>query len=260
MEKALYYMFKDNLIKQKMLSYFLLVFVTNACFMFGAYYLTLIKANPSLITYSMGFILAGLILAFPAAGYYMSCIKSIMTQDENIVLPTIHLGKNFVFGFKYFLTVLLFALCFVLVYCFFAVLLIFLFKYTNLSLIVSLMSIFLILLMLVFLFFIWVISLALLAIFAKTEFYTSLFRYPLAIKLIKNNPGNYFISFLLYVAVAIFMGIINSFLNIFIINKVLLLFGVILISAVASYFIFVTAYIVAKSVDSKLIEIKTDEL
>ena len=122
------------------------------------------------------------------------------------------------------------------------------------------MSIFLILLMLVFLFFIWVISLALLAIFAKTEFYTSLFRYSLAIKLIKNNPGNYFLSFLLYVAVAIFMGIINSFLNIFIINKVLLLFGVILISAVASYFIFVTAYIVAKSVDSKLIEIKTDEL
>ena len=260
MEKAFTYMFKDNMIKQKMLSYFLLIFIINSCFMFGAYYMTLIKANPSLITYSFGFILAGLILALPAAGYYMSCVKSIMTQQDNIILPTIHLGKNFVFGIKYFLTVLLFSVSFVIVYALIAVAMILLSKLLQLPLLTGLISIILILLMLIFLIFVGVISPVLIAIFAKTEYFTSLFRYPLALKLIKNNPENYFVAFLLYFAVSIVTGVINSFLNIFIVNKVLLLVGVLLISAIASYSIFITAYFVAKSVDSNLIEIKTKEL
>lgn len=80
MEKAFTYMFKDNKIMNKSLILIILAFAES-------------------ILNILGLIIAPII-----CGYKISCVKSIMEQSENYILPYANIKKNFVLGIKVLLS------------------------------------------------------------------------------------------------------------------------------------------------------------
>ena len=255
MDKAFTYMFKDNMIGKKALSYFLLAF----CLDFVLKVAGLYSNKETTLIYAAYLFVLAIILSFPFYGYAVSCVHSIMEQRDNVVLPFLNYGKNFIQGFKYFIANMLIATLMLSVSCLFIIVPITV-SYAGakvLSIILLLLSM-LIIILLFIAFLIYILALT--CIFAKTENLTSFCRFILATKLIKNAPAQYFISLIIYIGVGIIIGIVDAIISLITFNIAVSLIGSIISGVIATYFLYVSSYIIARSVDHNLIEVKTKEL
>lgn len=250
MEKAFTYMFKDSMIAEKALYYFVIAFGVDYLIKMSVFY-----ANND---YSWIYVLLALIFAFilylPFYGYLISCIKAIMTQSDNIVLPCLNFCKNFILGLKFMLSGLIVGILFFLIsalFLFMPVFLLFVIK-GALGVILFIFGVLIVLFSIIAL---TVYTPAFVCIFAKNEWITSFFRFPRATILIKNAPGQYFISLLVYIGIAMIAGVADAIASLMTGNIVLMIAGSLISAAIATIVVFVTSYIVAKCVDSSLIEV-----
>lgn len=255
MEKAFSYMFKDNMFKNKAILYCVLAF--------GVFYLSRISdlyaKNEHTIMYAIIAYIIYCILYLPMIGYFVSCTKVIMDKEDNIVLPFLNFGKSLWLGLKYLFSSVVFSLLFGLLAVGLIIIPVILVSLGNPALTILGAILFLVsLLLLVVLFIAFLIYIpALICIFAKTEWITSFCRFARATKLIKNDPGQYFISILLYIGIVLVMGVIVAIPIIIVTftgNIGILFAGSLLYALIATYVVYTTSYIIAKSVDSKLIE------
>ena len=99
MKEAFTYMLKDNKIKEKAALYFGIMFIATLLTNFSQY----INSNNSGTVPSLASLLLGLvggILSLITTGYSFVCIKTIIEQKDNIVLPYIA-PKNAILGLKF---------------------------------------------------------------------------------------------------------------------------------------------------------------
>ncbi len=249
MEKAFTYMLKDSMLKEKALCYFVLAFGVDYLIKLGNFYA---NNNYSLIYIICAFVFA-LILYIPFYGYLVACIKAIMEQDDNIVLPLLNFGKTFIFGLKYLLACMIIGLLYAIISVVVIVVPIALMSvgYTILGIILFILAILLVIFSIITL---MVYSPVLVCIFAKTGWMTSFCRFIRATKLIKNTPSQYFISLLVYVGIAMIVGVIDTIASLFAWNIPVMITGSLVSAALATFVVFVTSYIIAKCVDYRLIE------
>lgn len=103
MRNALSFMFKDNMLWKKWLSIYGLIFLPVVFLIFA--FLTRLLSNTA-FAYGgdlIAIVLAGIAFIYVIltyTGYAFVCIKSITTQQENIVLPYINFKKNWILGLK----------------------------------------------------------------------------------------------------------------------------------------------------------------
>ena len=238
MKEAFTYMFKDEKFWQKASMYLVMMFVANV-FMFYSSAMSAAKLplNPFIP------LLGHLIMLIPL-GYGFSCIKYLMQKPEEIVLPSVDLWANFVTGFKYFLSVLLIILAIVLCGIPFGIL-----KLNFITVLIGL------LLGLAFA----VLYVAFICLFSEKEMITNYFRFPSVMNIIKGNFGKYIGSIILYGVLGILTGIIN-FAVIFAVNFLIpdkLISSIIsglLVAVVLTYFVYLSSYIAANSVNIKNID------
>lgn len=250
MEKAFTYMFKDSMFKQKALCYFVLAFGVDYLIKLGSQYIQ----NGYSIVYAICAFVIALILYFPFYGYLVSCIRAVTEQDDNIVLPCLNFGKNFLLGLKYCIATIILGLLFSLISVLFIFCPVFL-LFVAPKMIGTVLLMFGVIIILLSIIALTVYSLALMSIFAKTEWLTSFFRFPRATILIKNAPGQYFISLMIYIGIALIGGVADAFASLMTGNIIIMVAGSLISAAIATIAVFVTSYIIAKSVDSKLIEV-----
>lgn len=249
MEKAFTYIFKDNMLKEKAFCYFVLAFGVNYLITTGIFYL---NNNYSIIYVLCAFVCA-FILYLPFYGYLVSCVKAIMEQKDNIVLPSLNFGKNLLLGLKFFIATTILGLLFGLISLLFIFCPVFLMFVTQ-KIIGVLLFIFGVVIILLSIIALTIYSLAFTCIFAKTEWLTSFCRFPKATILIKNAPGQYFISLLIYIGVGMVAGVIDTIASFMTGNITIMIVGSLISAAVATAVVFTTSYIIAKSVDFNSLE------
>ena len=224
MKQAFCYMFKDNKFYQKYLYYFILMSICTFLLTYSDY-----KANAQLFSIQTPLmkILGTLILTIPT-GYSYSCIKALISQKENFILPAVNLKKNFVTGFKFDLATLLICLPFLLIFL-------------VLAIIFPLLVICLLLVIVAY-------SLSFRYIFANTESITTFFQFKTSIKLVNNSGFKYWLGLLIIIILETISGVIST--QLFKITHSLLYTAVtaIISSIIASYVMFVNAYITAKAI------------
>lgn len=108
MKEAFTYMFKDNKFWIKALSYFSLFFTANFLLNYAQ---TLLPTCPrcavSLPWQYWVLFIAGTLVNFVALGYIFSCIKTLIEQKENPLLPFVNILKDLYKGFKYAVSLIL---------------------------------------------------------------------------------------------------------------------------------------------------------
>ena len=88
--QAFSYMFKDNKILQKYL-------IISAILAAPILFIILVKIPALQLT--VAFLMIFLLIML--SGYWVTCIKAVLNQNENVVLPYINVKNNLVLGFKY---------------------------------------------------------------------------------------------------------------------------------------------------------------
>ncbi|MBO6087255.1 DUF4013 domain-containing protein [bacterium] len=253
MKEAFTYMLKDNKYFEKALVYGGFVLFADLLANFSHVY----KGS------GLGILLLilGYVATFIPSGYGISCIKALMVQKENFVLPCINVKNNFILGFKIFVAGALLGLAIGGIYIAACIIfgLIGIFAIpkdvdVNTAVLIFMIPTILIFLTVLILYVIYGLSMS--VIFAKKEFYTTFFKFGLANKLIAQNRGKYFSALGLYVALFIVLIIVNAICSFSLVR--LGNIGTIILSliraCVSSYTIFVFAYITANSVPHELLD------
>ena len=250
MKEAFLFMFKDNMLKQKALIYFLFAFIANFLTQWSNLFVPSGRGESAPIQYYILIILA-CVVSFIPSGYGISCIKSLLEQKENPVLPFLNIKNNFVLGFKFAVNIMLISLVFglAILMLLFPFALIYAFGYKILSIILLFVVVGL------FVLFISFYSPVLCCIFAKKEWFTTYFRFIRATKIIKQDFWKYFKYVMLFIAIMIVISVINYYLMLLINSGIwgaaLIAFVIALIS---SYTVFINAYICARAVNPESIE------
>ena len=245
MKEAFNFMFKDNMFKKKVLTYFIVTFIAALLSNIANTMVPEPNTLPS-IQYVILFILGSVIMLIPN-GYGVSCIKSIIEQDENIVLPFLNIKNNFVLGFKLAIAIIIMTLVFGISIALVAIVFAIISSLLNVQGIGAIcLGIFLTLLTIIVLYYI----LALCYIFATTEKFTSFLRFKYATQLIKNDIKKYTLSVLLFIALMILVGIISAIVAV--IFAALGIVGMVVYTVIStligSYMVYVVSYINAKAI------------
>ncbi len=251
MKEAFYYMFKDNMFKKKVLMYFCFAFIANLLIQYGNIFAPANKNAIAPIQYYILNLLGFIVLLIPC-GYGVSCLKALMEQNENPVLPFLNIKNSFILGFKLMLGIILLTIIFGIFYVAAAIIFAILSAALKSS---ALIAGFYIIIPLCCILLIGIYTPVFSCILAKKEWYTTFLRFIRATKLIRLDAKTYFKGVGLFILTAILTSILNSPFN-------LLLSGTLfapLISAFAasifsSYTVFVYAYIFAKTVKHECIE------
>ena len=261
MIEAFSYMFKDNKFVQKATVYFIFLFIGN----FFAQYTQIIAPQAGQLNNMSQFlicILFAFLIGLIPVGYSYLCVKALMVQKDNYVLPFLNVWKCFVLGLKFMINMI--ALLF-LFYSPFIVLAIIGFVLGMLGGKTAFAIAFVLIFMLYLIFSIAYLLLILIytpvfnCIFSKKEWLTSFCRFIKATKLIKQDAGRYFTGIGVYVLTLIVYMIIYGVFS-FTVNIVLgtTITSALLISLftaiLSSYLVFVYSYIVVAAVKHEMIE------
>ncbi len=239
MKEAFDYMFNDNKFNQKALTYFVLAF-------FGTIFSNLAALNEKSLIMPM-LTLVGLIIMLIPVGYVVSCIKALIEQKENFVLPIFNFKNNFILGFKFAIATLILSLTFGLAIAILALVISFVASILKAKILVVIGALVLLIPILILAYY----TLALNWIFATTEAFTSFLQFKKAAELIKKNTSHYLKSFWTFFgvnfAVAIITGIV---LTLFGRNFIGMVIATLIAAALSTYVAFVNALITAKSVEA----------
>jgi hypothetical protein len=245
MKEAFNFMFKDNMLAKKALTYACAAFIANIISNIANTMAPAPNALPSL-QYVVLFILGALFMLIPS-GYGVSCIKAFVEQKENIVLPFLNVKNNFLLGFKLAVAVILMSLVFGLGITLLAIILAVIFSFLKMvnigAIIIGLIAIVIFLVVSYY-------SLAFCRIFATTEKFSSFLQFKLGTQMIKTNFKHYTLSALLFCAIAIVTGIIGGLLyaTIGAFGIVGLVVATLIVSLISGYTVYLFSYITAKSV------------
>jgi hypothetical protein len=240
MKKALTYMFNDKKFWLKALPIFLLVLPSTL--FTGLEELHVIPQN---IYWVLSFI-ALLCLIIPV-GYSISCIKTLMTENDE--LPFINVKNDIRLGIKYSVSVLLFIFAISLFWICLLYVLSFVTAKIVASVIFTLIFLLTILCVAVFYF-------AMNYLFAKQEKFITFFRFKSAFKLIKSNMKNYLKAIGIYALVHILI-ILISYIIYVVFSKyavICVVLSTMLTAVLHPYILFLTAYLIAKSITVDTLE------
>jgi len=253
MLEAFNYMFKDNMFKKKAFMYFILFFIANFICNYSKMFFSAIKHLPN-HHYSLIFslllifaLLFAISLFIVSGGYNISCVKAIIEQKKNYILPFINFKRDIIIGLKYGISLLVLLLTLFLIYVFVVALVGLIMPFAT-EFISKLLNIILTILPFFYM-------LAFTCIYAKTEKLASYVSFFVATKLISLDFWNYFKYFTVCVVFLILWNVINAtIMGIFDSGVVQLFIRSLLLSLIASYTVFLCAYLTAKSVKSECIE------
>ena len=239
--EAFNYMFKDNMFKQKALTYFCFAFV-------GTFLMNLGNSvqMTKLAVFAPLFLLAGAIIMFIPSGYCIHAIKAVIEQNDNYVLPLFNFKHNFATGFKFMVAVLLMSLVFGIGLAIGSVIIAIIAALTSVKIIAYIGIVFLFLAGLILIAY---YTMALKWIFATTEAWTSFLQFKKAAELIKKLPGTYNKFFWAFIFINLISAIISAILF-WILGKGLLGIAIatLLSVIVATYVVFVNIHLIAKSI------------
>ena len=228
MKEAFYYMFKDNKILQKYITIFLIVLGVLYCIVF-------FPTEIDLLFFEFSFLL--ILLFVSLFGYWISCVKAIINQIRNIVLPYVNITNNLIIGLKYMMAALMLRLLFLAIEIFgeglVSNMLQLDFIWSPLLYMISIFFNFM------FIAFNW--------IFATTGNILSYTYISQALRLVLTNKKSYFVAAALELIVYLLLCILIHFVGIMakFLDRNILLFA---LSFIIPYFMFVTAYINAKAI------------
>lgn len=245
MREAFTYMFQDNKFWQKACVYMGILFLANLL----SNYAKMLSFNCTSCTVSLPpayyiTFIAGYIINLIPLGYAYSCIKSLFEQNENYVLPTMDLKKNFITGLKFLLSIGLIFIPIILV----TVLIYGIAYYNPIITVTALKFLDLVICILFLIYFIPFMSL-----FAKEESIFTLFKFRTATKAILNNKRNYFIA--LFISILFFianyaLGVLLAYIfHTYPVAQIAeMLISVVISTVVWTYIIFVINFLVAKAI------------
>lgn len=238
MKEMFTYMFKDKDFKKKALICFIFSFFSNL-FGYLSQMFTEYVAPLSAISF---------IICMFTIGYFLLCTKHFIEKKEDSVIPEFDYFRCLSLSFKMWVSFFIFIALFILI-----VILSGLFIALPIGLFTSkaVMHIIIKLNVLILSFIFIVYYLAFIYILAKNEFFTSFVRLPLATKLIKQDLKNYFKIYGLLILLTIVIELIPFIFgmafaltkNIYILISASFLSGLF-----GTYFIFIEAYLVSKSI------------
>ena len=259
MLEAFTYMFNDNMLKKKALTYFVFVLLANLLTQISLIFAPPARDVAAPPQYYILSILSAIVMMIPT-GYLISCIKAIMDQNENPVLPFLNVKNNFVLGFKFFINILLLSLSVGVMFVLMSVgvmFLLILIPAAILSVILPKIFLYIFLTILFIITFLAIIfySPAFYCLLAKKEWYTAFFRFVRTTKVISLDIGNYLKRFGIIILLILAGGVVSSLVNLLCppnyIGATIMAF---LLSVISSYTVFVFAHLTAKSVKAECIE------
>lgn len=250
MLEAFTYMFNDNMLKKKALTYFVFVLLANLLTQISLIFAPPARGVVAPPQYYILSILSAIVMMIPT-GYLISCIKAILEQNENPVLPFLNVKNNFVLGFKFFINILLLSLSVGVIFV------LILIPAAILSVILPKIFLYIFLTILFIITFLAIIfySPAFYCLLAKKEWYTAFFRFVRTTKVISLDIGNYLKRFGIIILLILAGGVVSSLVNLLCppnyIGATIMAF---LLSVISSYTVFVFAHLTAKSVKAECIE------
>jgi len=208
MKNAFTYMFKDNMLVKKTLLLFTLVLLQTS-FPFISSWLSKYAGTSENLPAALGMLLLGLIVSLLGlicsiifCGYFVTCVKSIAAQKDNIVLPFINIKNNLILGLKYMVAYGLFMLIVIGMFLFPLVLTAIPASRVLGIVLLVLTALFVIALLALF-------SIGFMGVFAHTEKLTSFIQFNKVFKLICDNKKQYFIALLFGALYSILIPIIT---------------------------------------------------
>lgn len=232
MINAFTYMFNDNKFFQKALFYFIFSFATQ----FSLESAKVLYAR-NIFTTAILLYVVGIIFSIIVNGYFISCVKALISQNKNYVLPLFNI-KMLLPGVKYTLAFFLAVLCLSFVFLLVFILSIFIGKILS-----SLIIIIFVLLLAAY-------FNALAFIFANTEAFTSFLQFEKATNLIKNNMGKYCKGLIIMIIVFVITEVINYILSAVFKNTGMFI-KILIPTIFTTYTIFIISFVIAKSISSE---------
>ena len=211
MKNAFVYMFKTDSIKKNLFKLWLLLFFAELLLnSTGIFNPLVLQGKFNLMYYPI--LLTGLAFSLIPCGYGMTSLKEYL--KDNFELVSIDIIKNFVTGFKFALSYLLYAVILFGILTVFAKLNLFFInkELSPISFIIVALS-FLILITSAFIFIAQVCK------FAKTENIFSFLNIPSIFKIINNNINKYFVGFILFVILMVIFSSVKAMLLPFFVAK-----------------------------------------
>ena len=240
MKEAFNFMFKDNMLKNKVIIYFLFLFLANLFNNYANIFAPACKGCLAPPQYYILYLIGTIIMLIPS-GYGISCIKSFVVQSDNYILPFVNVKNNFVLGIKLGISVLIMAFILTIIATFAGILSV-LISPLSTPIVLGVIGIIGVIIISFY-------SMAFSYIFATTESFLSYINFKKATNLIKNGIKHYIISCLLFFLITIVLGIFSSLLTLLAgVNFIGIAIISILISLISCYTVYVFAYITAKSI------------
>ena len=229
MINAFTYMFYDNKFLQKAIFYFIFCLSTKLCLEFATVF-----SEQNIYITAMLLYIVGTIFSIVTNGYFISCVKALISQNKNYVLPVFNM-KSLLMGIKYTISIFLAGLCLFFILFFVFILSLFLGKILS--------GLIIIIIALTF----TAYFNALAFIFANTEAFNSFLQFKKATNLIKNNADEYVKGLIILIIVLVTIAGIDYIVSAIFKNAGM--FATVLISAILStYSIFITSFVIAKSI------------
>jgi hypothetical protein len=245
MKEIFTYMFKDNMFTKKAAILFLLLFIALAICGIPPL-LNSVSYAPTVEKVSLPYLhylpSISCFLDFAIYGYMMICIKAIIQQDLNIVLPFFNFKNSLIRGLKFFVVILIFTLLSVFIYSILLFLLVPLKALCVLPILKVLITIAVV-----------IYVNALLWIFANEDKIFSLLAFRKATKLIKQNLRTYFsnlglIFVINFISAFLSCGLMYILDSIFDNNYLIWILSTLEGTILAGYMLFINAYLIAKSI------------
>lgn len=235
MINAFTYMFYDNKFLQKAIFYFIFCLSTKLCLEFATVF-----SEQNIYITAMLLYIVGTIFSIVTNGYFISCVKALISQNKNYVLPVFNM-KSLLQGIKYTISIFLAGLCLFFILFFVFILSLFFGKILS--------GLIIIIIALTF----TAYFNALAFIFANTEAFNSFLQFKKATNLIKNNVGEYIKGLVILMIVLVITAVLDYILSAVFKNAGMFL--KILIPAIfTTYSIFITSFVIAKSISLEYAE------
>ena len=242
---AFTYMFKDNMLLKKALPVFGVGLGHTFCPLISEgltkYANIIAETNPStalkILLGSLLILILGFICTSIYFGYLATCVKSVATQKENIVLPFLNLKKNIKVGLKYIVASLLF-IVFLIALILPAFILTLNSATKTLGIILAIITVLLLIVITT------TCSMGLFRIFTHKEELTSFIQFKRLFQLIAKDKIRYF--------KALGFSLILSTLTISLIAIPIV--GMIVFAILIPYITFVAAYLIANSISTEQFE------
>lgn len=209
MKEAFTYMFKDNKFWAKGLSYLFLIFTANLLLNYAQ---TILPPCPgcavSIPWQYWIFFIFGSVINFAGIGYFFSCVKALIEQKENPVLPFVNILKDLYKGFKYSVALLLLIVPAALLMGVFILIFAKITSGSMIGLILSKTAFWVIFL------FVGVLLIAFNWLFANKESFINFFRFKKVFELIGADKKKYIIHLLMILLVCFINIILETIFNV----------------------------------------------